>query len=708
VLTNEAPINAVERNSHNMYADMDPDSTDVGWQSQYCAADRIYSRGASTYRRAGWLAPLPLPPGDKFPPPKGWTGREGRWPDDQQIDLWTSQSDPLSNLALRLSYDLVGIDVDAYEGKTGGHTLKEAESRWGPLPPTCRSTSRLEDGVSGIRIFRVPTDAVFRTVIHFKELGLADIEIVQPHQRYVVAWPSIHPKTRHRYRWFSPDGNLLQEGEVPRVEDLADLPEEWVVGLAKDAVREEVFDGSAPNRPREEDAVVDEEVYERLTDLTDDGAPDSAVEPRLQTALLELTNCSGSRYDAARDHVAALMRYRYLGRRGVPNALAQLFSAYVVEVGDNRPRQVAEAEFKRFTEGAALLVASNQVSDPWTALGMGSPGTETTVEEPGEAKRAEWDDRMRAGGSFILDIPDDAESLWGNGDRVIWASGEGLMITGTQGVGKTTLAQQLVLAMLGVLHGSVLGQPLRTKRRRVLYLAMDRPNQISRAFRRQCRDEHRQVLDENLVVWQGPPPADLAKHTELLTSLAERAKADVVVVDSLKDAAVGLSEDEVGAGWNRAAQGLLATGRNLLVLHHRKKQGKNAKTGLDDVYGSTWLTSGMGSVILLDGNPGDPLVQFRHLKSPVSQVGPMKVRHDQATGLMTLAERDLLAEVQVEGLITVKQAANLLFGSTSRGDVEKARRELEKYSTAGKLVKKAEGRTTAYYSPFGAPPTCEE
>ena len=124
---------------------------------------------------------------------------------------------------------------------------------------------------------------------------------------------------------------------------------------------------------------------------------------------------------------------------------------------------------------------------------------------------------------------------------------------------------------------------------------------------------------------------------------------------------VGLSEDEVGSGWNRAAQGLLATGRNLLVLHHRKKQAKNAKTGLDDVYGSTWLTSGMGSVVLLDGNPGDPLVEFRHLKFPVSEVGPMKVSHDQATGLMTVAERvDLVAVAQGEGKITVKRAAELL------------------------------------------------
>ena len=97
------------------------------------------------------------------------------------------------------------------------------------------------------------------------------------------------------------------------------------------------------------------------------------------------------------------------------------------------------------------------------------------------------------------------------------------------------------------------------------------------------------------------------------------------------------------------------------MLHHRKKQTTNAKIGLDDVYGSTWLTSGMGSVVLLDGNPGDPLVEFRHLKFPVSEVGS----HDQASGLMTVAEQvDLVAVAQAEGSITVKQAALLLFGSS--------------------------------------------
>jgi replicative DNA helicase len=109
----------------------------------------------------------------------------------------------------------------------------------------------------------------------------------------------------------------------------------------------------------------------------------------------------------------------------------------------------------------------------------------------------------------------------------------------------------------------------------------------------------------------------------------------------------------------------------------------------------------MGSVVLLDGNPGDPLVEFRHLKFPVSEVGPMKVSHDQASGLMTVAEQvDLVAEA--EGKITVKHAAELLFGSTVRNDVEKARRHLDKLVAADKLVKKDEDGASAYHPVFAA------
>jgi hypothetical protein len=74
----------------------------------------------------------------------------------------------------------------------------------------------------------------------------------------------------------------------------------------------------------------------------------------------------------------------------------------------------------------------------------------------------------------------------------------------------------------------------------------------------------------------------------------------------------------------------------------------------------------------------------------------MKVSHDQASGLMTVAEQvELVAVAQAEGSITVKQAALLLFGSATTNEVEKARRRLDKRVVAGELVKKDEGGASA-------------
>ena len=45
---------------------------------------------------------------------------------------------------------------------------------------------------------------------------------------------------------------------------------------------------------------------------------------------------------------------------------------------------------------------------------------------------------------------------------------------------------------------------------------------------------------------------------------------------------------------------------------HERKAGQDSKRhhALDDVYGSTWLTSGLGSVIAINGDPGDPTVEL--------------------------------------------------------------------------------------------------
>lgn len=303
------------------------------------------------------------------------------------------------------------------------------------------------------------------------------------------------------------------------------------------------------------------------------------------------------------------------------------------------------------------------------------------------------------GARFILDQPGGIPAVWGTGARVLWAEGEALMIAGPQGVGKTTLAGQLVRASLGIGDTDVLGLPVADRGGRVLYLAMDRPRQIARSLGRQFGENDRDVLADRLVVRPGPPPADLAAQPLLLVGMAETYGADVVFVDSLKDAAVGLSEDEVGASYNRARQHLLGSGRQIAEVHHVVKRGQQAggpPTSIDQVYGSTWLTSGCGSVVLLAGEPGDPIVSFRHLKQPADEVGPWRLLHDPAAGVLTVEHAvDLVALVRASGVdgLTARGAAQAITekSNPSRADVEKARRRLTALTDEGVLVRMEAG-----------------
>ena len=96
MMTNDAPGEADEPNSRNTSGGINLDSYDAGQQRHQDSDDRIYARGATPYWEAGWRAPLPFPPGRKAPPPKGYTGHEGRWPDDDQIATWAREERRLS------------------------------------------------------------------------------------------------------------------------------------------------------------------------------------------------------------------------------------------------------------------------------------------------------------------------------------------------------------------------------------------------------------------------------------------------------------------------------------------------------------------------------------------------------------------------------------------------------------------------------------
>lgn len=301
-------------------------------------------------------------------------------------------------------------------------------------------------------------------------------------------------------------------------------------------------------------------------------------------------------------------------------------------------------------------------------------------------------ERALDGAAFILHEPAQIPAAWGIRDQVLWAEGEGLMLVGPDGVGKTTLAQQLVLARLG-LTDRLLNLPVKPATGKVLYIAADRPRQAARSFARMVTSDHEPTLRQRLVVWRGPLPFDPLKEQRGLADLAELLACTDIVVDSLKDIALDLTKDETGSRVNLAFQEVIARGIQLCALHHQRKEGRDGlgkPNRLADVYGSRWLTAGMGSVACLWGEPGDPIVEFFHLKQPAEDVGPLQLVHDHAAGTTRIdggtSAEDILHEFSTAGL-EVKTLAERLYKKTDRKAIERARRKLESMVDRGFAVR---------------------
>jgi replicative DNA helicase len=367
------------------------------------------------------------------------------------------------------------------------------------------------------------------------------------------------------------------------------------------------------------------------------------------------------------------------------------------EEGRKHARQVVEAITP--VVGRVLRVEPKVGKDVAEHLGAGLSVDELETEvadEQSADKPAPV--RLKSGATFVLDDPVDLEPIWGVGEEVLWSSGEPLWIVGPTGTGKTTVAVQMVAGRLGIIS-ELLGLPITAIDRPLLYLAMDRPRQIRRAMRRAFDEHHRQLLDELLIVREGPLPLDIGRAPEVLVELAQSVGAGAVILDSAKDAAVKIIDDEVGGNVNRALQFLVAAEIDAAVLHHQRKgQGGAKPTTLEDVYGSTWLTAGAGSVVLLWGAAGDPLVELSHLKQPASEVGPLTLEHDHLLGRTTVyrgAADPMVALRNSSSGLTPVEYARLLFERVEPTDNQrkKAQRQLDRLVRDGLAHRDDGGRS---------------
>lgn len=294
-----------------------------------------YADVASTYLDAGW-SPIRLPFESKEPPPTGYTGYLGRYADADDVARWSRGR---ANVGLRLPETVIGIDVDHYGDKSGGATLRAAEDRLGPLPPTWRSTSRDADLTSGIRFYRVPAGRQWAD-----EVGPA-VELIHHGHRYAVVAPSLHPEGRS-YLWFDPDG--FPADDLPAVDDLPLLPDAWVAELDRGAVGERI-------------AKVDLDKGDagQWLQALPDGEPCRVIAGALADAEREFAG-NAARHGIGLRYSQKIVRYGEQGHVGAAVALDTLEAMWRTALSHRSP---GEGEWERMVTGAVAMVLADPTDE---------------------------------------------------------------------------------------------------------------------------------------------------------------------------------------------------------------------------------------------------------------------------------------------------------------------------------------------------------
>lgn len=421
------------------------------------APDAPYKRLSPAYFSLGW-SPVPLPAREKSPPPNSpheFTGERGVYVTETQMRAWNRANGrakagnfvyPPGNIALRLPKGVLGIDVDAYEGKAGAKTLSSAEAEWGKLPPTWNSSSKLASPLSGIRLFRIPEGLAWPGELPFGK----GVELIRWDHRYAIVAPSIHDKTGDEYFWRTPEGEVVWLGveaeraggaeggfELPAPGELAWLPETWVAGLTGGAEGR----GSARALAGSDGGELAESEVKAWLAARDASAASGAYAGGQCTQMVKTLTAAlrsvrkagddGGAHDAARDGAWALIGDAHAGHVGVGKGLASLRLAFLEAVrgrrgGSKSGDRVASGEWKRAViRGVSKVAAEGAASqeDICAALSgvTGAAGGSSTTT-PANGGSDGWGERTGrtdvAGGQGNSDPFDYKRDDIGNAQRL--------------------------------------------------------------------------------------------------------------------------------------------------------------------------------------------------------------------------------------------------------------------------------------------------
>ncbi len=137
--------------------------------------------------------------------------------------------------------------------------------------------------------------------------------------------------------------------------------------------------------------------------------------------------------------------------------------------------------------------------------------------------------------------------MWGDGDNILWAEGESLIIAGPDGVGKTTVAGLIRAPASASVTALVLGMAVTPGKQNVLlcrWTAPGRPGARCGA----CSPRPTGTSSSSGCGSGRDRPGRPRPQRPDARRAGSLADADTIVVNSLKDAALKLADDETGSG----------------------------------------------------------------------------------------------------------------------------------------------------------------